>query len=174
MIVCFQMVIRAALLCAGLFLIEAWQNRAQLAADQLALPTYLPECCCSHWRHLFYHYRSLTSLLFCPLGSCSQCQPSPREVEYLFKLIIRCLSVCLKYAGLPLCTDSDAAIVQRSLSLNRFQTQTGRLLMCWCCCSGGQHSFCVSMCVQQRMFCACVRLWGNKRLTWAQCSTKMV
>lgn len=48
----FQMVIRAAPLCPGLFLIEAQRSRAQLGADQLALPTYLPESC---WRHLFDH-----------------------------------------------------------------------------------------------------------------------
>lgn len=51
----FQMVIRAAPLCPGLFLIEAQRSRAQPGADQLALPTYLPESC---WRHLFDHHSS--------------------------------------------------------------------------------------------------------------------
>lgn len=54
MIVCFQMLIRAAPLRPGLFLIEALQSGAQLAADQLAVPTCVSECSRSCWRRLFY------------------------------------------------------------------------------------------------------------------------
>lgn len=66
----FQMVIRAAPLCPGLFLIEAQRSRAQLGADQLALPTYLPESC---WRHLFDHHPSRHRqhyFCFAPLPPC--------------------------------------------------------------------------------------------------------
>lgn len=54
MIVCFQMLIRAAPLRPGLLPIEAPQSGAQLAADQLAVPTCVSECSRSCWRHLFY------------------------------------------------------------------------------------------------------------------------
>lgn len=112
MIVCLQMVIRAALLCPGLFLIEAQHSRAQLGADQLALPTYLPECCCSCWRHLFWSSSlasSATSPLFCSpaclLLALTKCK---------FKLIMRHLSISM--LDFALHTGSDAEIAQHSLS----------------------------------------------------------
>lgn len=63
MIVCFQMLIRAAPLRPGLFLIEGLQSGAQLAADQLAVPTCVSECSCSCWPPLFYRHCSRYVLL---------------------------------------------------------------------------------------------------------------
>lgn len=69
MIVCFQMLIRAAPLRPGLFLIEALQSAAQLAADQLAVPTCVSEGSRSCWRRLFYRHCSRHVLLQSKRGS---------------------------------------------------------------------------------------------------------
>lgn len=108
MTVCFQMVIKVAPLCPGLFLVEAQHNRAQLAADQLALPTYprvrvlLPLLTSSFILFFFiFHYPSCHHRHHCCFAPSSPAVSASQDNK---------VSVC-KYAGLPLHTESDAAIV---------------------------------------------------------------